>query len=327
MDCRHPIEPYRVRRLKSRLLFTPRLLLATSTARHMAAEARREMLMRERVARAAFHSTIQVAKARSRRVRMHALKASLLDVRSTMATSSQMDCLMATSARGRLASERVIMAALRRSDARVKTLQCAGNAVSEELHQQAALKRALFDSKDPPPPLLQRVELAHAALTTRINEEATTLRVAEAMVEMAIKQAVHDAEVEDAAALSIARDFVTQAMQLAVAQVELERMIRMANEEQGDERASGSSAVMITTPCSVGLVIVGRSAQIHQLPAPVPAPSLHPLLTEDIAWPCSEALLDTLGDLSDGWDHVSDFDCLSDIESSSSLDTELAIDL
>lgn len=125
--------------LVARLSFVPKTLRATSVSRQVAASGRRQVLRAFKVARATHFGTVLVAEVRARAQSRAEVKASILSVREQHATRVAQEAISDTRARARAANMRVVVAAMRRSEERLRVLSAAIDA--EEGRQQAQLRR------------------------------------------------------------------------------------------------------------------------------------------------------------------------------------------
>ena len=127
--------------LLERLMFKPKLLLATAKARHLAASGRRASYMALIVARAAFYGTVRLARAQGRKAARAEIVRSLCEMRASRATLKAQAHLASIQSKAIRSNKRVQAASLQRSIARLSLLN---NAIEAEQKRQAAeLRRAV----------------------------------------------------------------------------------------------------------------------------------------------------------------------------------------
>ena len=124
----------------TRLLFTPKLLLATAAARHAGAAGRRTMRRAFIIAKASHMGTVRVAKVRARLATRHELLASCLHVQEERAAQNADAHLRHIIVKARMATNRSLAAAMTRSSERLAVLNAA--IASDERRQAASLRRA-----------------------------------------------------------------------------------------------------------------------------------------------------------------------------------------
>jgi hypothetical protein len=128
--------------LLERLMFKPKLLLATAKARHLAASGRRASYMAFIVARAAFFGSVRLARAQGRKAARAEIIRSLCELRANRATLKAQAHLASVQSKAIRCNKRVQAASLQRSIARLSLLN---NAIEAEQKRQAAeLQRAVM---------------------------------------------------------------------------------------------------------------------------------------------------------------------------------------
>ena len=128
--------------LLERLMFKPKLLLATAKARHLAASGRRASYMAFIVARAAFFGSVRLARAQGRKAARAEIIRSLCELRANRATLKAHAHLASVQSKAIRSNKRVQAASLQRSIARLSLLN---NAIEAEQKRQAAeLQRAVM---------------------------------------------------------------------------------------------------------------------------------------------------------------------------------------
>ena len=128
--------------LLERLMFKPKLLLATAKARHLAASGRRASYMAFIVARAAFFGSVRLARAQGRKAARAEIIRSLCELRANRATLKAQAHLASVQSKAIRSNKRVQAASLQRSIARLSLLN---NAIEAEQKRQAAeLQRAVM---------------------------------------------------------------------------------------------------------------------------------------------------------------------------------------
>ena len=127
--------------LLERLMFKPKLLLATAKARHLAASGRRASYMALIVARAAFYGTVRLARAQGRKAARAEIVRSLCEMRASRATLKAQAHLASIQSKAIRSNKRVQAASLQRSIARLSLLNTAIEA--EQKRQAAELRRAV----------------------------------------------------------------------------------------------------------------------------------------------------------------------------------------
>ena len=98
-------------------------------SRQVAASGRRQVLRAFKVARATHFGTVLVAEVRARAQSRAEVKASILSVREQHATRVAQEAISDTRARARAANMRVVVAAMRRSEERLRVLSAAIDSV------------------------------------------------------------------------------------------------------------------------------------------------------------------------------------------------------
>ena len=127
------------RGLLERLLFMPRMLAATASARHATAGARRASRLCLIKQIAALYSTVRVARAAGRRAVIGEIRRSVLATREAAAAARASARIGEIAARAAKCSERATQAKYRRSAARLSMLNAC--IAAEESRQLASLKR------------------------------------------------------------------------------------------------------------------------------------------------------------------------------------------
>jgi len=133
--------PQMPRRLLERLLFTPKLLLATASARQLAASGRRASFRALIAARAAHFGSVRMALALGRRAARAEIIRSLCELRMSTASKKAQAHLASVSTTARQFNKRVTAAKLQRSTARLALLNQA--IVAEHRRQDAEVRRAV----------------------------------------------------------------------------------------------------------------------------------------------------------------------------------------
>jgi len=125
--------------LLARLLFCPRLLLATAKSRHTAAAGRRQVVSSLTKARAAHFGTVRVAEACGRRAAMAELRASICAAKQQRASLLAAEAIDRVAARARHFNARCVAAKMRLSHVRLCELDRA--ICAEERRQRASMRR------------------------------------------------------------------------------------------------------------------------------------------------------------------------------------------
>jgi len=125
--------------LLSRLLFRPRILLATATARQTVAAGRRTTMRALRVAKATFYGSTRVATVSARRAGRAEFMATLFRAREERGAQMAEQHLRRRAVRARLANSRVVSAAMRRSACRLALLNSCIE--TDARRQEATLRR------------------------------------------------------------------------------------------------------------------------------------------------------------------------------------------